>query len=272
VAPSASVDVAVNRAGTLTGRVVSANAPADCEVVIYENTSQRRREPCVAGRFTSIGLPPATYSVVVRGSFARVIRTVHVADAVTTDLGTIVAEPGQRIAGRVIDGIGRPVANARVVAAPHVTRDIATFSALREPPDLYTDTTAADGRFAIDDLALDTRSLEIIAVSGDGRTQLATAVRAARPGDRDVELQLTGHGVVEIALRGGVAGATYMVWFFSADIEMSTTLRDHDSFSLAPGPYRVVVVRAGGDPKAAPGRELDVTEGTIAKVVLSAPP
>lgn len=74
-------------------------------------------------------------------------------------------QPPRSIIGRVVDEAARPVANARVVAAPSITADRAGFGS---SPAQRTARTAADGTFEIRDAA---QSGVMIAELGDRRSR-----------------------------------------------------------------------------------------------------
>jgi hypothetical protein len=71
--------------------------------------------PTSDGSFTVKDLSPGKYHVVFRGpEFADLDKEVEIKPGTPTDLGTVVVHRGRRLAGRVVDHAGAPVANAKV--------------------------------------------------------------------------------------------------------------------------------------------------------------
>ncbi len=106
------------------------------------------------GRFRIVGLRPGAYELALaRKGFAR--KTIPGVDVKTSegpvDLGDIVLEPGERVAGRVIDPQGRPIDGVEVTVQqgdlrmPFVMRGM---GATGRPPDAVTGT---DGMFLLED-------------------------------------------------------------------------------------------------------------------------
>lgn len=90
------------------------------------------------------------------------------------DLGAVVLQPGARLAGRVVDPRGRPVAGAGIFLAERLPSRQSWEQTLRGEPDAES---GRDGSFAVDDLA---RGVPLhLLVKADG--YIAAAVRGVRP-------------------------------------------------------------------------------------------
>lgn len=101
-------------------------------------------------------------------------RGIRLACGGSFDLGAVVLQPGARLAGRVVDPRGRPVAGAGIFLAERLPSRRSWEQALRGEPDAES---GRDGSFSVDDLARGT-PLHLL-VKADG--YIAAAVQGVRP-------------------------------------------------------------------------------------------
>jgi RNA polymerase sigma factor (sigma-70 family) len=205
---------------------------------------------------SSASLPPAS---------GERFAPIALADGASEVTGVVLAVRLDRlsIAGRVVDGDGVPVADARVAAQRAAPGETPRFYLwLREA----TATTGVDGRFAIADLSAGTFALQARATTGIEAT--VTGVKAGRadvaialPSPGAIRGVLVGFtGAVEVgAKREGGAGTSSPI---NADVAGgSFAIR-----ALSPGTY---VITARSAAQAASGRA-EVEAGATARISLTA--
>jgi len=129
------------------------------------------------GQFVIAQAPAARVDLGARqhGYAPSVLRGIRIAPGPgAADLGTVVLRPGARIAGRVIDRAGKPVADAGVHLVESLDRlDDRSARLDGEAPDAVT---GADGRFVLEDLASDLPLNLLVRASG----HLPASVRNVR--------------------------------------------------------------------------------------------
>lgn len=244
------------------------------------------------GRFSIGGLEPGPYTVAVShpsramaARFERVLGSGGVVVDLDLDVGIV--------AGRVVDGDGRPVAGARVAAqrprsydhVAHVvfrsTRTLGGSGAVirteLDRPEVRTDD---DGRFELTGVATGT-PIEVVA-RADGRAPATSGPLELAPFGivRDVELALGVGGSIAVEVTDGARPVAGTIVLASPGAGVPGTVRsatsDRDgrvSFdALAPGPWKVTTF--GSAAGAASGAQLEagtpvaVEAGRTAHVVL----
>ncbi|HEU4395657.1 MAG TPA: carboxypeptidase-like regulatory domain-containing protein, partial [Planctomycetota bacterium] len=202
------------------------------------------------GSFRAENLEPGEYAIVVfaRGCAPIVVPEVAVEAGAMTEGIEIVLAAGRRLEGRVVDGDGNPLRDARVYLVQHPV-GLRTDALLRQ-------VTGEDGRFALSDLAEGT--VELI-IRGPGRPQVR---RTVETGARDLVVVLedglrvagtvvdaaTGSGIPGVRVVVKPVGAEHDVFGFLADrLEVHRAQTDaRGAFSvedLASGSFVVVVGR-----------------------------
>jgi hypothetical protein len=261
------VELVIPDAATLAGRVVMNGKPVDYfGVAITTDDRGGSPDPVRArdGRFEEVGLRPGTVAVTIVGPSFRSRRlenvVVHAGEHV--ELGQLVVEQGKHVSGRVVDGSGRPVANATVIveSGDTVDNDASLRTELDAPRGVHTD---ARGHFVLAGL-----------VDGDLYIQASEPVRGlalprkltAADLARGVTIVLVPSG----ALTGtGPASKTFAVVTSLADGHRYDALISDGAFSvdqLPAGDYIVVA-----DESIMPATLVHVDGGQTAHVAIPEP-
>lgn len=163
-----AIRIVVPADGTITGRVAFPDGRTPATFVIslggWGNVVPVASRD---GSFTILDVPPRTYQLTIRGpGFAeRTLPAVVVAPGASVDAGTITVQPGRTISGRVVDGDGKPIAGASVLAGPMLW---GTGSKARAP----TGIGGPPGSDAIQDATTDERGMFTLTGVGRGPRHL----------------------------------------------------------------------------------------------------
>lgn len=138
--------------GTLKGRLALHGGGAPRQALVQLGFSPPT--PARDGAFEVRDVTPGTHDVVFRGlEFAELVqRNVKIEPGKTTDLGTLTVHRGRRLAGKVVDPKGTPVAGARVKLGEmlfSIDDDDGTTSGLEDLSGIRSAVTGPDGAFAI---------------------------------------------------------------------------------------------------------------------------
>jgi protocatechuate 3,4-dioxygenase beta subunit len=222
------------------------------------------------GRFRSLGLSPGTKTVNVQArDFCPVMRNSVVVDlGRETELGEIVLEKGESIAGIVIDDEGTPIAGAVVSARP-------VASLPSEPV-----TTGPDGRFECGGL----RAGQILLTATCDRYGKYENL-SVKPGTRDLEIVLSRTGTLVLRVVSKVTDKPLTSYWAKVHLQTSVlqlTLRNRLTSArrrieadaegighiedLAPGKYTAEVGAEGHGPTTV--RDLEVPAGRESKEAL----
>lgn len=137
--------------GALVGSLViqGAGAPRHAFVQLGGQPPTPARD----GAFELRDVAPGTYDVVFRGpEFAELVRRdVQIEPGETTDLGAVTVHRGRRLAGKVVDAKGAPVAGAKVKVGELLfsLEDEDATSGLEDLSGIRSAITGPDGAFAI---------------------------------------------------------------------------------------------------------------------------
>jgi uncharacterized GH25 family protein len=194
-----NVRIVLPSPGSIKGTLVLANG--DAPKLATVGVAWNKSVPAIDGTFVLDDVAPGSYDLTVRGpEFAeRTKADLEVKEGKVTDAGTIKLVRGRRLAGKVVDGKGAPVAGARV----RVGKTIFTEGGKAGGDDANLDqlmghrvaTTGADGGFAIVGIAKGQAS--VVAEHADFGRSDAIKIPA---GDSDPpELKLVLHGFGSIA-------------------------------------------------------------------------
>ncbi len=181
------------------------------------------------GHFTLTDLPTGRLTISADAAQARATAEVQLEAGGETSV-TLRLGDGT-LGGSVLDGSGRPIAGALVVAQPVGAGEAGERSAL----------SAADGTFKVSGLSGD--RFDVAATKDEG----STAIRGVAAGRRDLQLTLASGGVSGTVF--GPGGSTVSDFYVAADPELpgrgrarATQVVDgHGDFhlSLSPGRYRI---------------------------------
>ena len=245
-----NVRVVLSAGGTLVGKLVIAGGAAP--KLAHVQLGYQAPTPAVDGAFTIKDVTPGPYSVTFRGAeFAELIKhDIEIKPGATTDLGTVTLHRGRKLSGKVIDGSGNAVANARIKVGVMLidaadNDDGESDEQNAEMWGLKTATSDASGAFAI--TGLSQKATNVMADHPNGRS-LAVAVPPGTDDPPPVTLSLKGFGSISgvvtqkgkpvgnvnvgVSSKGGGAQAV----FAEAD--------DQGRFKLAKVPEGPVVLQA----------------------------
>lgn len=165
------------------------------------------------------------------------------------------------IAGKVLDGDGAPVSDARVIA--ELVEDNAQPRFRWASPD-PTDTTNVDGQFSIKDLLAGTYALRVRSASG-----VETTLGGIRAGRTDVTIVLPAPGAIEVTTVGFKTAPQVTAMRSGANISAPTAATLQGSIyalrSLSPGSY-VVTARTATEAQSA---AVEVTAGRTTRTTLT---
>ncbi|MCW5807825.1 MAG: carboxypeptidase regulatory-like domain-containing protein, partial [Deltaproteobacteria bacterium] len=188
-----TLDLRLNAGATIAGRVLDPDRrPAPGAVVAV---GARTTIAGPEGRFSLDGMRPGRFEVLAaHGDLVAPPREVTVAYGGAVDVELVLAVSRAAIAGRVVDGDGHPVANARVEADGPLARHAVT---------------GADGTYRIAGLVAGT--YEVAGTAAD-LVRASTSAVVGPDGESTADLRLargvTVRGVVRTARGEPVAGAT----------------------------------------------------------------
>jgi len=257
-------------AASIVGRVVMDGKPVDYfGVALAGSGTAGSPDPIRAldGRFEEPDQRPGTFAVTIVGPGfqSRRIDDVVVREGGRVDLGDIAVHPGRRVRGRVVDGTGRPVANAAVVieGGDSLDSSVEMHGELDGPRGVHTD---AQGRFEIAGLA-DSYA------QTDAHVQASSASGIALPRPlvdadfaRGIELVLVPVG----AVAGTKPAARDFVHVISlADGRETSAFGSEPTFSLDQLPAGDYI--AAMDDVVAPPTVFHVDAGQTAHVALAEP-
>jgi uncharacterized GH25 family protein len=195
------VRITLAASGALAGKLVLAGASMPPRVA-HVQVGYQAPTPIEAGSFTVKELAPGSHAVTFRGpEFATLVKyDIVIEPGRTTDLGEVTVMRGRRLAGKVVDGSGRPVANAKVRVAEMLFDGEGSDSrdeSLESIAGVRSATSDADGRFTI--VGIPQKATTAVADHASGRS-LGTSIPAGSEDPPPVTLTLRGFG----SLRGTV--------------------------------------------------------------------
>ncbi len=226
--------------GQLVGKLMieGGNAPKLARI----HVGYQAPVPIENGSFTVKELTPGKYHVVFRGpEFAELQQSnVEILPGKTTDLGTVKVTKGRRLAGKVIDSKGAPVANAKIKLAEMLfstgTANDQTEN-WEEIAGVRATVTDQTGEFTL--IGVPMKDTNVIAEGVDGRS-LAVPVPGGTEDPPPVTLQLRGFGSIKgmVTLKGKPQpGITVSVSSKGGGVAgMFTTTDDAGVFTLAKVP------------------------------------
>ena len=238
--------------------------------------------PAQDGAFELREVPPGTYDVVFRGlEFAELVqRNVKIEPGKTTDLGAVTVHRGRRVAGKVVDHTGRPVAGAKVKLGEmlvSVEGDDGASSGMEDMSGIRSAVTGDGGEFAI--AGVSARSMTAAAEhASHGRSSPVTIAEGT--GDPPpIVLALRGFGSIsgKVVLKGAPQ-ANVMITQSSkgggAQLAFART-DERGTFTLAKVPEGAHVLQAmmesGPGTHRSTSVTVNVTAGQDAKVTIDIP-
>jgi hypothetical protein len=275
LAPASATPIDPATLATVTGTVELDGAPVHDYVVVAAEVpwglvlGQARRIQRDDGRF-DYQVPAGTVSVAVGGDgFATgQLDGIVVVAGETTDVGVIVVERGDRVAGRVLRPDGTPAAGARVAAGPLAETALGAHDdefGQHVMAGTRTARTDASGRFVLPgvDRGPPEVASQIVALHPTGR---AREVLAATGGDVELRLAPTGSltGVVRDAPGHVAVRAVRDLELMVGGIDEAGGFRFD---GLTPGRWTVSAYLGRGD-RMGPTATVDVGVGAPAEVVL----
>ena len=181
------IDFELHQGGAIAGRVLSADQTPQSACRVQARDASHDHPVATAtsgkhGEFWLTSLPPATYSVLAQCPEGGAELT-HIQVSREEELRLDIVLGAARIAGRVVDASGHPVAQARIDARSE-------GRATRESPFWTSD---INGHFSLTGLAGE--RFTVTARSGEGEAQL----RGVKAGSEDLILVLTTSGIEGVA-------------------------------------------------------------------------
>ena len=198
VQPDSELELVLVPPTTLAGRVVDLEGEPIPEFEIRASSEgaaffmpgrhEKRRFSDEDGRFSIVGLPPGTWLFEARaegyGPSLPAERVLPLAGA-SGEL-TLVLEAAARVAGRVLDPAGRPIAGARVTLQTDSEQMIARLAGQLDLPETHSD---EEGAFSLEGLS--GGELALVATHGEHAPSIITTVEVPAGGALDdVLLQL----------------------------------------------------------------------------------
>ncbi len=238
--------------------------------------------PAHDGAFELKEVAPGAYDVVFRGlEFAQLVkRDVKIEPGKTTDLGAITVHRGRRLAGKVVDGDGRPVAGAKVKLGEmlfSIEGDDDTTSGMEDLSGIRSAVTGEGGEFVITGVPVKatTAAAEHAAHGRSSPVPIAEGTEDPPP----VTLALRGFGSItgKVVLKGAPQGNVMITRSSKgggAQLAMART-DDRGTFTLAKVPEGEHVLQAMM--QAGPGTHrstsvtVTVTAGKDAQVTIDIP-
>lgn len=192
-----NVRLVVPSPGAVVGKIVMESGGPPPSATITAGWEDRTTT--TDGSFRLGELLPGTYDIRVSGSeFAQVTRRdVVVAAGKEVDLGTITVRPGRKVAGKVVDGKGAPVAGARVLMGHLLFGDgkrVGPDDETLDQPGIRQAVTGADGAFLI--LGASRTGGSLLADHGERGRSVAIVVPAGKDDVAGLTLTLVGYGSV----------------------------------------------------------------------------
>lgn len=264
--------------GQLVGKLMieGGNAPKLARV----HVGYQAPVPIDNGSFTVKELTPGKYHVVFRGpEFAELQQSnIEILPGKTTDLGTIKVTKGRRLAGKVIDSKGAPVANAKIKLAEMLfstgTANDQTEN-WEEIAGVRATVTDQTGEFSL--IGVPMKDTNVIAEGADGRS-LAVPVPGGTEDPPPVTLQLRGFGSIKgtVTLKGKPqAGVTVSQSSKGGGAAaMFTTTDEAGTFTLAKvpeGPQVLAVMQTKLMAFKSHSTEVAVVAGQETKVTIDIP-
>ncbi|MDB4958819.1 MAG: hypothetical protein JWO36_6388 [Myxococcales bacterium] len=201
-----AVRIVLPAPGGLVGKVLLDNDKVP--VLATVQVGSQPPTPAVGGAFTVKELSPGKYDVTFRGpEFAEYVKhDVEVAIGKTTDIGTIKVPRGRKLLGRVVDGTGAPVADAKVKLGDMLMSSsdsaddrAATFE---DMAGIRSASTDQDGNFVI--VGVPQKPTNVMADHPDRGRSIAAAVAQGTEDPPPVTLTLRGFGSItgKVTMKG----------------------------------------------------------------------
>jgi protocatechuate 3,4-dioxygenase beta subunit len=184
--------------GELRGKVVLEGASSPPKLVTVQ-VGYQPPTPATDGVFTIKDVTPGTYSVTFRGpEFAQLVKhDVKIEPGKPTDLGTVTVVRGRRLAGKVVDATGRPVAGAKVKLAEMLFSMQGNEEQMESFEDMSGVRSAVsdqDGEFLI--IGVPTKATSAMADEPNHGRSLAVAIPEGTDDPPPVTLALRGFGSI----------------------------------------------------------------------------
>jgi len=184
--------------GELRGTVVLQGATSPLKLVAVQVGNQPPT-PATDGAFVIKNLTPGTYAVTFRGpEFAELVKhDIKIEPGKPTDMGTVTVMRGRRLAGKVVDGSGRPVAGAKVKLAAMLISmqgNEDQMENFEEMTGVRSAVTDQDGEFLI--IGVPTKATNAMADHATHGRSLAVPIPEGSDDPPPVTLALRGFGSI----------------------------------------------------------------------------
>lgn len=225
----------------------------------------------VGGAFEVPELTPGQYEVFIRGpEFAQLVKhDVKIEPGKTTDLGTITLVRGRRLAGRVVDGQGNPVPNAKVKVGEMLfnfdgaDEQLANIEEMQGIRSAVTDTA---GEFAV--IGVPSKAMTLAADHPERGRSVGVAIPAGSEDPAFVTLTLRGYGSItgKVTMKGAPqAGVTISASSKTGGAQATFAQSDAEGgFTIAKVPEGQTTVTAMQQKQG--GMEFRATSVTVAVI------
>lgn len=192
-----NVRVTLATPGSVKGKLVVAATSQPPKLAMIQ-VGMQPPTPTSDGAFELREVEPGDHHITIRGpAFTDHEQRVKVEAGKTVDLGTITLQRGRRLTGKVVDGSGKPVADARVKVGEWLVTlegDQGAYENIEEQQGIRSTRTGSDGSFEV--VGIPVKGTSVMASHPAAGSSTATEIAAGADDPPPVTITLRGFGSI----------------------------------------------------------------------------